>query len=211
MPEYRKVLAVFVVLAAVMAAGRMPALAGAKADSRRLSAVKLQIVTLRKQEYKSKTVINFWRNKGRWALHRQHDECWQLTSPRRERICRLARQSLAAHLERRAKLMAKLQRLSKPRFNLGNVSHWLCIHRGEGAWNSNTGNGYYGGLQMDWSFMSAYGPKVLGYASAAAMFAARGTANRWTPQEQMAVAEYARSSGRGYYPWPNTARACGLI
>lgn len=25
---------------------------------------------------------------------------------------------------------------------------WLCIHGGEGAWNDNTGNGYYGGMQM---------------------------------------------------------------
>ena len=26
---------------------------------------------------------------------------------------------------------------------------FLCIHHYEGAWTSNTGNGYYGGLQMD--------------------------------------------------------------
>ena len=26
---------------------------------------------------------------------------------------------------------------------------WLCIHRYEGPWNAHTGNGYYGGLQMD--------------------------------------------------------------
>src|SRR5262249_27216003 len=32
-----------------------------------------------------------------------------------------------------------------------------CIHRFEGAWNSNTGNGYYGGLQMDASFQRRYG------------------------------------------------------
>ena len=25
---------------------------------------------------------------------------------------------------------------------------WVCIHNHEGAWNDNTGNGYYGGLQM---------------------------------------------------------------
>jgi hypothetical protein len=27
----------------------------------------------------------------------------------------------------------------------------------------------------------------------------------------MWVAERAYRSGRGFYPWPNTARACGLI
>ena len=79
---------------------------------------------------------------------------------------------------------------------------FLCIHRGEGAWTSNTGNGYYGGLQMDYGFMSTYGGRLL---------AAKGTADRWTPAEQIAVAIRAYSSGRGFYPWPTTARNCGLI
>src|SRR5262245_19100245 len=33
---------------------------------------------------------------------------------------------------------------------------WECIHNGEGAWNSNTGNGYHGGLQMDYTFQRLY-------------------------------------------------------
>jgi hypothetical protein len=79
---------------------------------------------------------------------------------------------------------------------------WLCIHRYEGAWPDDTGNGYYGGLQMDMGFMSAYG---------AALLRKKGTANNWTPLEQIWVAERAYESGRGFYPWPNTARWCGLI
>jgi hypothetical protein len=79
---------------------------------------------------------------------------------------------------------------------------WLCIHHLEGAWNSATGNGFYGGLQMDVGFQRTYGRELL---------RRKGTANRWTPLEQMWVAERARRSGRGFYPWPNTARACGLI
>jgi hypothetical protein len=79
---------------------------------------------------------------------------------------------------------------------------WLCIHRYEGAWNSATGNGYYGGLQMDVGFQRLYGPHLL---------RSKGTANHWTPLEQMWVAERAHRSGRGFYPWPNTARSCGLI
>ena len=39
----------------------------------------------------------------------------------------------------------------------------------------------------------------------------KGTADRWSPVEQMWVAERAYRSGRGFYPWPNTARSCGLI
>jgi resuscitation-promoting factor RpfB len=83
---------------------------------------------------------------------------------------------------------------------------WMCIHRyerhpGQG-WATHTGNGYYGGLQMDISFQRAYGPELL---------RRKGTADKWTAIEQMWVAERAYRSGRGFYPWPNTARYCGLI
>ena len=81
-------------------------------------------------------------------------------------------------------------------------AQWLCIHRGEGGWTAHTGNGYYGGLQMDLSFQRTYG----GY-----LLRTKGTADNWSPNEQMWVAERAFESGRGFYPWPNTARACGLI
>ena len=78
---------------------------------------------------------------------------------------------------------------------------WLCIHRYEGAWND-PGGPYYGGLQMDLGFQRTYGSQLL---------RRKGTADHWTPLEQMWVAERAHRSGRGYYPWPNTARNCGLI
>jgi hypothetical protein len=78
---------------------------------------------------------------------------------------------------------------------------WLCIHRYEGAWNDPNAP-YYGGLQMDIGFQRTYGAHLL---------RKKGTADNWTPLEQMWVAEKAHRSGRGYYPWPNTARHCGLI
>ena len=78
---------------------------------------------------------------------------------------------------------------------------WLCIHRYEGSWKDD-GAPYYGGLQMDLGFQSTYGRTLL---------QRKGTANHWTPLEQMWVAERAYRSGRGFYPWPNTARMCGLI
>lgn len=80
-------------------------------------------------------------------------------------------------------------------------SAWLCIHSYEGAWND-PGAPFYGGLQMDWGFMRTYGGHLL---------RTKGTADHWTPLEQMWVAERAHRSGRGFYPWPNTARYCGLI
>ena len=78
---------------------------------------------------------------------------------------------------------------------------WQCIHRYEGSW-TDSGAPYYGGLQMDISFQQTYGWHL---------FRVKGTADHWTPLEQMWVAEKAYRSGRGFYPWPNTARACGLI
>lgn len=112
-------------------------------------------------------------------------------------------------LERDKAYVAYLERRLQTAF----ASSWLvraflCIHynprtgSGEGSWTANTGNGYYGGLQMDYSFMRSYGARLL---------ASKGTADRWTPAEQIAVAIAAYRSGRGFYPWPNTARACGLI
>lgn len=79
-------------------------------------------------------------------------------------------------------------------------SAWKCIHRYEGSW-TDPGSPYYGGLQMDVGFQETYG---------LALFRAKGTADHWTPMEQMWVAEKAYKT-RGFWPWPNTARYCNLI
>jgi hypothetical protein len=55
---------------------------------------------------------------------------------------------------------------------------------------------------MNIAFQRRYGGELL---------RRKGTADRWTPIEQMWVAERAHRSGLGFYPWPNTARSCGLI
>jgi hypothetical protein len=91
----------------------------------------------------------------------------------------------------------------KKRFAAGPVhqQQWLCIHRYEGSWRDR-GAPYYGGLQMDMAFMRHYGASLL---------QRKGTADNWTPVEQMWVAERAYRSGRGFSPWLNTARACGLL
>ena len=77
----------------------------------------------------------------------------------------------------------------------------LCIHSGEGSW-SDPNAPYWGGMQMDMSFQRAYGPEFL---------RAYGTADNWPVSVQIAVSIRAMLSGRGYYPWPTTGRACGLI
>ena len=81
------------------------------------------------------------------------------------------------------------------------LAEWRCIHRWEGSWRD-PNSPYYGGLQMDLSFQRAYGPRLL---------RRKGTADKWAPYEQMWVAERALRAGRGFYPWPLTARRCGLI
>ena len=80
-------------------------------------------------------------------------------------------------------------------------AEWLCIHHYEGSW-TDPNPPYWGGLQMDMAFMRAYGPEYL---------RAWGTADHWPPAVQIAVAMRAYLSGRGFWPWPTTARMCGLL
>jgi hypothetical protein len=80
------------------------------------------------------------------------------------------------------------------------IAGLACIHTHEGAWNADTGNGYYGGLQMNTSFERAYGREFL---------RAFGHANHWPPALQLAVGVRGYLA-RGWNPWPVTARLCGL-
>lgn len=92
-------------------------------------------------------------------------------------------------------------------YSSSQYSGLLCIHKYEGAWNANTGNGFYGGLQMDSSFMQTYGPEF---------YRQYGTANNWPVIDQL-IAGYRAVTGngnpanaRGYTPWPNTRLMCGI-
>lgn len=100
------------------------------------------------------------------------------------------------HQWRRRAIRARRKGLNPPHENA-----WRCIQRYEGSWGDKW-DPYWGGLQMDRTFMRQYAPRHL---------LRRGWAHRWTPVEQMWVAERAYRTGRGFYPWPNTARRCGLI
>jgi hypothetical protein len=99
---------------------------------------------------------------------------------------------------------------------------WLCINSHEGSWRD-VGYPYWGGLQMNRAFMAGYGREVvqryggvLKYApdplfnGRVTLQAFGGEANRWTPLEQMWVAERAFLS-RGFNPWPKSARMCDLL
>jgi hypothetical protein len=140
------------------------------------------------------------------GIRAARDEAWRwevVMSAARSRYAALAehspsltyRRSVLALWTRRA-IQVRRQAQHPPR-----MKDWLCIHHYEGAWND-PNPPYYGGLQMDMSFQQAYG---------GALLRRKGTADHWTPLEQIWVAERAYRSGRGFYPWPNTARWCGLI
>jgi hypothetical protein len=75
---------------------------------------------------------------------------------------------------------------------------WLCIHRHEGPWNSNTNPKYDGGLQMDYIFQRMYGARWLRL---------KGPAYNWTMWEQIWSAVRAWRS-RYFSPWPNTRKPC---
>jgi len=121
---------------------------------------------------------------------------WQLVMGRR-------RSRLAVPLDTRRALRFWRQKARLVRRLAAHPPHrtsWQCIHRFEGSWRD-SGDPYWGGLQMDRGFMRSYAPRTL---------LRRGWANHWSPLEQMWVAEHAHR-GRGYSPWPNTARYCGLL
>ncbi len=96
----------------------------------------------------------------------------------------------------RNETVAKLAILARP----PHYEQWMCIHGYEGSWTDPNAP-YYGGLQMDTEFQRTYGHDL---------YKKKGTADHWTPIEQMWVAERAYKT-RGFWPWPNTARYCGLI
>lgn len=100
--------------------------------------------------------------------------------------------------------IAETKAALRPRRQLASswlVGAFMCIHSHEGAWDANTGNGYHGGLQMDASFEAAYGAEYV---------SRWGGAENWPVWAQVNAAIRAYQSGRGFSPWPQTARMCGL-
>jgi hypothetical protein len=100
------------------------------------------------------------------------------------------------HQWRRRAVTARRRALNPP-----HEAAWRCLQQYEASW-ADSGDPYWGGLQMDRGFMLHYAPAHL---------LRRGWADTWSPVEQMWVGERAIRAGRGFYPWPSTARICGLI
>ena len=98
----------------------------------------------------------------------------------------------------------KLRPAERPmRARVPHYDAFMCIaeHESGGRWDVATGNGYYGGLQMDIGFQQTYAP---------GLYRRKGTADHWTAEEQIRAAGRAVAA-RGFTPWPNTALMCGLL
>lgn len=99
--------------------------------------------------------------------------------------------------------MVKVLRARPTYVSIRLLADWLCIAHYESSttWNIRGGT-YWGGLQMDVGFMNTYGGDMI------RKYGGR-YADAWSPHDQMVVAERAYQT-RGFEPWPNTSRDCGL-
>jgi hypothetical protein len=109
----------------------------------------------------------------------------------------------AARAEQLALWRAGSRWLARRSESIPHYDALMCIadHESSRTWGISTGNGYYGGLQMDRQFQRTYAPRL---------YRTKGTADNWTAEEQLWTAERAIAA-RGFSPWPNTARACGVL
>lgn len=144
----------------------------------------------------------------RWWQHRlevceNNIQGWQrqMNKPLSHFPARVLAASSVNALAKRTRLCREQSRRVLARYRKpDDLRDWLCIHRYEGAWND-SGAPYWGGLQMSYGFQQTYGGWLL---------QRKGTADHWTPLEQIWTAVRAYRI-RGFHPWPNTARACGLL
>lgn len=143
-------------------------------------------------------------NERRWnVMNKREAKCLSTWTPKpmseipKERYPR----AWAWWTEQRDRVSAKASRCFAERmWNWFYSSGASCVKSHEGAWTSNTGNGYYGGFQADMSFQRAYGGEYL---------SRWGTANNWSPVYQIHMA-YRGWLARGWAPWPTTSVMCGL-
>jgi len=179
---------------ALLAVALVPQASARKETARRVAASKREDPA---------TGVRLARLLGEIQGHRDETWRWEQVMQRRrtvyaasaEAVRSVAYRQWVVNLWRQRAAQAKVKALNPP-----HKPQWLCIHHYEGSWTDPHAP-YYGGLQMDLEFQQTYG---------AALLRAKGTAEHWSPLEQMWVAERAYRT-RGFWPWPNTARYCGLL
>jgi hypothetical protein len=144
--------------------------------------------------------VHTWRHKARFRRNQASHLARRLGihyRPRRAEI-HMIRVVRLQHLTHRYRLRGShFRRIIRQRF-----PDLMCIHHYEGSWSAYNPAGYYGGFQMDASFMQHWGAdKLRKYHGRDARY--------WSPADQLAVASRAVAH-IGYSPWPNTGAMCGL-
>jgi hypothetical protein len=108
----------------------------------------------------------------------------------------------------------RLKRVAEARMNPWAVpaffySQAMCVHRGEGGWNANTGNGFGGGLQFmvgTWNHAASLSHGLLRHVKYTSQIAAMPPMAQIYAAYLIVVVERS-----GWGQWPNTARRCGLL
>lgn len=143
--------------------------------------------------------LAWYEGRGHWMLRPRFDRCAEIRWPKPRGQCFKHRENLRWHKQRVDRIHHALwppqKTTSGPSWLVG---AFLCIHSYEGPWDANTGNGYEGGLQFGHSEWQTYGGRYAAHAYDA------------SPAQQIA-AGIAYHAVSGFSPWPNTARACGLL
>jgi hypothetical protein len=112
-------------------------------------------------------------------------------------------------LQLRAQAQARLKPPNPWRVPGWFLGQAMCVHGGEGAWTSDTGNTYGGGLQFlvsTWNHAAGMSHGRLPYVSSTGQIARLPPLAQIYGAYLIVVVEHA-----GWGQWPNTARACGLI
>ncbi len=114
MPKNGKALLCMAIFIALGVMAAWPGLASAEPFARQAEVLQYQVAGLEARRWKSKSVINFWNHRGRWALHIRHGKCWQVQGNQRRKVCKKARQSLRFHQSRLPSLEARIEKLEAP-------------------------------------------------------------------------------------------------
>lgn|GEM_PF-3795031 len=114
MPKNAKALFCMAIVIALGVMAAWPATASAKQLASKAAAQQSTIKLLKKQQWKSQSVLNFWKNRGRWALHSRIDKCWEITGKQRRQVCQYARESKRFHQRRLPRIEARIEKLSAP-------------------------------------------------------------------------------------------------
>ena len=135
------------------------------------------------------------------GIHAKRDETWRWQDVMSASHVRYGGYAERSHNLRYTKSVLALWKnrawqVRRQAQNPPRLTDWMCIHRYEGSWAD---------PNAPVLRRAADGPELHARLRRRLLHR-KGTADHWTSLEQIWVAERAYRSGRGFYPWPNTAR-----